>query len=471
MDCGTDDAEFRRRGSFGQASSASSSLGRYSLSLSRPQLDNGIESETVSETGDIGDRALHNRRNSDSGSLRFSIDHASENGETIPFSELNLLQSLGFRSRDPAALNAVSVVTPLPEEIIFRPATPLHLSEDQKQEKEKVLPLSLEYISCLLHLAVFGILGTLTRYLLQKLFGPSIAHVTNELSILYLDLPSNMIGSFLMGWWGVVFKGDISKVSEFLAIGLTTGYLGSLTTFSGWNQKMLDLAVNGKWVHAFLGFFLGLFLVAYSIIFGIETANGFKWLLKRFYSSTNKEIPDLSSNCRVDSLKRHLAAMVILTLLLGVLWCVSGVLMKKEYDSDSSEAQLWLSCIVAPPGVWIRWFLARLNGRGLGRAGYLKWVPFGTLIANVSAALIVAALATVREAENNNTSNVVVGGIQFGFLGGLSTVSTFVAEFNAMRESNQPWRAYAYALATVLISFAIGIPMFCVPVWTRNFKF
>ncbi|XP_044474816.1 fluoride export protein 1-like isoform X3 [Mangifera indica] len=438
MDCGTDDAEFRRRGSFGQASSASSSLGRYSLSLSRPQLDNGIESETVSETGDIGDRALHNRRNSDSGSLRFSIDHASENGETIPFSELNLLQSLGFRSRDPAALNAVSVVTPLPEEIIFRPATPLHLSEDQKQEKEKVLPLSLEYISCLLHLAVFGILG---------------------------------IGSFLMGWWGVVFKGDISKVSEFLAIGLTTGYLGSLTTFSGWNQKMLDLAVNGKWVHAFLGFFLGLFLVAYSIIFGIETANGFKWLLKRFYSSTNKEIPDLSSNCRVDSLKRHLAAMVILTLLLGVLWCVSGVLMKKEYDSDSSEAQLWLSCIVAPPGVWIRWFLARLNGRGLGRAGYLKWVPFGTLIANVSAALIVAALATVREAENNNTSNVVVGGIQFGFLGGLSTVSTFVAEFNAMRESNQPWRAYAYALATVLISFAIGIPMFCVPVWTRNFKF
>ncbi|XP_044479146.1 fluoride export protein 1-like isoform X3 [Mangifera indica] len=438
MDCGIDDAEFRRRGSFGQASSASSSLGRYSLSLSRPQLDNGIESETVSETGDIGDRALHNRRNSDSGSLRFSIDHASENGETIPFSELNLLQSLGFRSRDPAALNAVSVVTPLPEEIIFRPATPLHLSEDQKQEKEKVLPLSLEYISCLLHLAVFGILG---------------------------------IGSFLMGWWGVVFKGDISKVSEFLAIGLTTGYLGSLTTFSGWNQKMLDLAVNGKWVHAFLGFFLGLFLVAYSIIFGIETANGFKWLLKRFYSSTNKEIPDLSSSCRVDSLKRHLAAMVILTLLLGVLWCVSGVLMKKEYDSDSSEAQLWLSCIVAPPGVWIRWFLARLNGRGLGRAGYLKWVPFGTLIANVSAALIVAALATVREAENNNTSNVVVGGIQFGFLGGLSTVSTFVAEFNAMRESNQPWRAYAYALATVLISFAIGIPMFCVPVWTRNFKF
>lgn len=67
----------------------------------------------------------------------------------------------------------------------------------------------------------------------------------------------NQVGSFLMGWLGIVFKGNISHVSEHLAIGLTTGYLGSLTTFSGWNQKMLDLAIDGKWVHAFCGFFIG----------------------------------------------------------------------------------------------------------------------------------------------------------------------------------------------------------------------
>jgi fluoride ion exporter CrcB/FEX len=60
-----------------------------------------------------------------------------------------------------------------------------------------------------------------------------------------------------MGWWGVVFKADISYVSDFLAIGLTTGYLGSLTTFSGWNQKMLELSVEGHWVFALLGFLIG----------------------------------------------------------------------------------------------------------------------------------------------------------------------------------------------------------------------
>lgn len=60
-----------------------------------------------------------------------------------------------------------------------------------------------------------------------------------------------------MGWWGIVFKDDISRVSDSLAVGLTTGYLGSLTTYSGWNQKMLGLSAQGKWVVVVFGFPLG----------------------------------------------------------------------------------------------------------------------------------------------------------------------------------------------------------------------
>nr|XP_017185773.2 uncharacterized protein LOC103427956 [Malus domestica] len=127
------------------------------------------------------------------------------------------------------------------------------------------------------NLAVFGILGVLTKYLLQKLFGLGVVGVTSDKTILYLDLPSNMVGSFLMGWFGVVFKGDISYASNYLVIGLSTGYLGSLTTFSGWNQ----LSVEGHWVFALLGFLIGLFLAAYSLIFGVETAKGFRQILER----------------------------------------------------------------------------------------------------------------------------------------------------------------------------------------------
>ncbi|GAU22225.1 hypothetical protein TSUD_227610 [Trifolium subterraneum] len=61
-----------------------------------------------------------------------------------------------------------------------------------------------------------------------------------------------------MGWFGVVFKEDISNVSEYLAVALSTGCLGSLTTFSGWNQKMLELSVTGNWLFVVLGFLIGI---------------------------------------------------------------------------------------------------------------------------------------------------------------------------------------------------------------------
>ena len=50
--------------------------------------------------------------------------------------------------------------------------------------------------------------------------------------------------------------------------------------------------------------------------------------------------------------------------------------------------------MVGPTGVWIRWFLARLNGHGLGKAGLFKWIPFGTLIADVSGACDVGRMST-----------------------------------------------------------------------------
>ena len=60
-----------------------------------------------------------------------------------------------------------------------------------------------------------------------------------------------------MGWIGFVFKADILHVSEHLLVGLSTGYLGSLTTFSGWNQKMLESSSKGHWVYTVAGLILG----------------------------------------------------------------------------------------------------------------------------------------------------------------------------------------------------------------------
>ncbi|XLU26789.1 hypothetical protein S245_062855, partial [Arachis hypogaea] len=56
----------------------------------------------------------------------------------------------------------------------------------------------------------------------------------------------------------------------------------------------------------------------------------------------------------------------------GILWGVSGALVKAKFKNGGSGAELW--------------------------AGLFKWMPFGTLIANVSAACVMAALSTVKEA-------------------------------------------------------------------------
>ncbi|XP_043691244.1 uncharacterized protein LOC122641953 isoform X2 [Telopea speciosissima] len=455
------------RDSFGRMS-RQGSLRRRSLSLSRgvtQHILDEIESASVSQAGDIGDLAIHSNRYSDGGTLQFSVDDPAIQIEN------------GFP--DDATSNAVSPLSPLPSEIVSSlSAEPILNSRDKDQstsvsqpvqDNKGLVPLWFEYVSYLVHLAVFGILGVLTRYLLRELFGPGIVDLTSDQTVLYLDLPSNMVGSFLMGWLGVVFKGNISQVSDILAIALTTGYLGSLTTFSGWNQKMLQLCVKGHWDLAVIGFFIDTVLAAGCISFGVETAKVFRWLLGKLTGSLGDGKPK-SSNWRVNNLKKHLAVLVVLVLMLSLLWGISGSLLRRQFDNGGSSAQLWFACMVAPPGVWLRWFLARLNGRGLGRKHFLSWMPFGTLIANVAAACIMAALATVMDVVNTQKCDTIATGIQFGFLGCLSTVSTFMAEFYAMRNSSQPWRAHAYALTTILASFVLGTLIYTAPVLTKRYE-
>ncbi|KZV27473.1 hypothetical protein F511_02582 [Dorcoceras hygrometricum] len=392
--------EPRRSASFDLARAASVTR-RLSLSQSfrvRPSIDVDSESESVSEAGDIGDRAFHSNRGIECDRDRFSRDIGSENGIVVPIQEEEFLQPSGFCSRDPTSLNYFSPVSPLALDIVpSLPKESFIQSGDKNGDDKRPLPWWLEYISCLLSLAVFGILGVLARYCLQKVFGPQVVGATSDQSYMYPDLPANMVGSFLMGWFGVVFKASIFKVSDQLALGLTTGFLGSLTTFSGWNQKLLDLSVNGEWVFAVLGIYIGLLLVAGSIAFGIETAKGFRWFYRYTNVNHSFRMPSCISACSFNRSQCIWTFTIMLVLILGLLWSVFGLLEKKEFNSGGSDAQLFLACIVGPFGVWIRWWLARLNGRGLGKNGMLKWIPFGTLAANVLAACIMAALGTLKK--------------------------------------------------------------------------
>lgn len=119
------------------------------------------------------------------------------------------------------------------------------------------------------------------------------------------------------------------------------------------------------------------------------------WLLRKPNMGSRTEISRDKNKANAESCKNQMVIMLVLLFVLGLLWCVSGVLMIYEFKNDENSF-LWIACIVGPLGVWIRWLLASLNRHGLGSTGFLNWIPFGTLIANVSAACIMAALATTK---------------------------------------------------------------------------
>lgn len=137
MDRGTNESKPNLSESFRQTSNVGSSVRRRSLSFSRTrsfQVDDDIESENVSEAGDIGDRALHSKRHNESGSISLSIDSELENGTVFPLSNDNFLRSYGLWAHDSTALNTRSLVLPSPEEIVSPISTDAVVCSREKQE-------------------------------------------------------------------------------------------------------------------------------------------------------------------------------------------------------------------------------------------------------------------------------------------------------------------------------------------------
>ncbi|GLJ10497.1 hypothetical protein SUGI_0129400 [Cryptomeria japonica] len=236
------------------------------------------ESERIAEAGDDGGRrSLHgSERHEINGNM---IEMGFKAMEVIPNDAL-----IYSYQRGDSTWATTSPVSPLTSDIIVLPLSdnPLLVSKGdvnknqqhqhpQKQVNRKKCSHVMEYIMILSYLGVFGIIGVLIRYGLQILFGPNVANVTNKNTALYIDLPSNMVGSFFMGWVGVAFKRNISIFSEALAIGLSSGLMGSITTFTSWIQAMVNLATKGHWITGIFGLLLGMELAQMSLELGIES--------------------------------------------------------------------------------------------------------------------------------------------------------------------------------------------------------
>eukprot|EP00897_Mesotaenium_endlicherianum_P010920 jgi/Mesen1/9857/ME000070S09136 len=328
----------------------------------------------------------------------------------------------------------------------------------------------LEYISTLSHLAFFAICGVCIRYTLEIGFGPEHAHVTDDEQALMIDIPANMVGSFLMGWVGVVFKRDILRFSEALAVGLSTGLCGSITTYASLVQRMQAILTHGLWVRALAGYLIGFELAQMSLRIGIDTAEAFAAYLAREQQRREEGGKKaLLARPRPDHVDRKWASLLLFLTLSGVLVALSAV--GAVLDSDHQKRRrVWLACLLAPPGVWVRWYLAKLNGQGLGKKQLVKWFPVGTFLTNTIAGAVEAVVSAINIALATTSSELIVGGIQLGFLGCMSTVSTFAVETHTLHLTpGTRWRAYVYVLLTFFSSFLLGLVMYSAPVWIGNY--
>ncbi len=98
----------------------------------------------------------------------------------------------------------------------------------------------------LILLAVFGALGTLTRYALagavQARTGPGFPAGT---------LVVNLIGSFLLGGLTQYALHRLSIPPEW-RVAITMGFLGAFTTFSTFSWETAKLLEDGEWLNATL---------------------------------------------------------------------------------------------------------------------------------------------------------------------------------------------------------------------------
>jgi CrcB protein len=89
----------------------------------------------------------------------------------------------------------------------------------------------------LVWIAVAGALGAMTRWWL--------GFTLLDVAFPYVTLGCNLLGSFLLGW---LLAGPVLQWNERVRLAMTTGFLGSFTTFSAFGYEWFALVSKGDFI-------------------------------------------------------------------------------------------------------------------------------------------------------------------------------------------------------------------------------
>ena len=352
----------------------------------------------------------------------------------------------------------------------------------------------------LLHLSLLSTVGVTLRSFLGRLFGGDcetaaaggtiddwlwpVSHrvcvtangrTAQHGGALFIDLPANMVGSFLMGFvtghstdWPAIpcLRRDHPLQHDTgLHVGVRTAVCGALTTFSSWNTQMVVMMdgtanpyLGSQVIAAMVGYLLGLQVAADSFRSG-RTVNA--WLMRRKHpdlfssrqSTSEREAPPPRLTWYAPALSFAIFALLV------------GLFMAGDFRwGIPYYRELWIACVAAPVGTALRWRLSTLNKRD-GR----RWFPLGTFLANLVASVLSAGLqaqalvAARRDAvEEGAWAQPTLAAVSLGVAGSLSTVSTFAKECVEHHEKSSQYEkeTFLYSLGTLLACCFAGLMVY-----------
>ncbi|KAH7308115.1 CrcB-like protein-domain-containing protein [Stachybotrys elegans] len=140
---------------------------------------------------------------------------------------------------------------------------------------------------------------------------------------------------------------------------------------------------------------------------------------------------------------------------------VGAIIMSIFPPHESWRGIVLLSLVFAPLGCLARFYLAlRLNGKSSS-------FPVGTFVANVLGTVVLGMSWDIAHAPIGGIVGCqVLQGVEDGFCGCLTTISTWVAELRSLRRRN----AYMYGTVSVVVSLLLMIAIMGGLRWSDGFS-